>query len=149
MKRSVLIAALVCLGTSLPAAAQFRKTEDAIKHRQSVMTLQGFYAGQLFAMANGRVPFDAKAAADNAQILETVTKLAWVGFVEGSDKGDTNAKPDIWREKAKFDENAKKLQEDVAKLNVAAKTGNLDQIKPAVGAMGQTCMACHDQFKRE
>ena len=88
-------------------------------------------------------------AADNAAILETITKLAWVGFVEGSDKGDTNAKPDIWREKAKFDENARKLQEDVAKLNAAAKTGSLDQIKPALGAMGQTCKACHDQFKRE
>lgn len=149
MKRSVLIAALVALGTALPAAAQFRKPEDAIKHRQSVMTLQGYYAGQIFAMANGRMPFDAKQAADNAEILSTITRLAWVGFVEGTDKGETNAKPQIWQEKAKFDETARKLQDDVAKLNAAAKTGSLDQIKAAVGTVGQTCKSCHDTYKKE
>ena len=149
MKRSVLIAALVAMGTALPAAAQFRKPDDAIKHRQSVMTLQGYYVGQIFAMANGRMPFDAKLAADNAEILSTITRLAWVGFVEGTDKGETNAKPQIWQEKAKFDETARKLQDDVAKLNVAAKTGSLDQIKAAVGTVGQTCKSCHDTYKKE
>ena len=150
MKRSHLVAAVVCLGAALPAATQFRKLpEDAIKHRQSVMTLQGHYVGPLFAMANGRVPFDAKLAADNAEILSTLTRLAWVGFVEGTDKGETNAKPEIWKEKARFDETARKLQDDVAKLNAAAKTGNLDQIKAAVGAVGQTCKSCHDTFRKE
>jgi len=150
MKRSHLVAAVVCLGASLPAAAQFRKLpEDAIKHRQSVMTLQGHYVGPLFAMANGRMPFDAKVAADNAEILSTLTRLAWVGFVEGTDKGETKAKPEIWKEKARFDETAHKLQDDVAKLNAAAKTGNADQIKAAVGAVGQTCKSCHDTFRKE
>jgi cytochrome c556 len=149
MKRSTLAVALICLGAAMPAAAQFRKPEDAIKHRQSVMTLQGYYAGQIFAMANGRAAFDPKLAADNAEILVTLTRLAWVGFVEGTDKGETNAKPEIWKERARFDDTAKKLQDDVAKLNTAAKTGKLDQIKAAVGAMGQTCKSCHDNFKRE
>ena len=150
MKRSHLVAAVVCLGAALPAAAQLRKLpEDAIKHRQSVMTLQGHYVGPLFAMANGRVPFDAKLAADNAEILSTLTRLAWVGFVEGTDKGETKAKPEIWKEKARFDETARKLQDDVAKLNAAAKTGNVDQIKAAVGAVGQTCKSCHDTFRKE
>ncbi len=149
MKRSHVVAALVCLGAAMPAAAQFRKPEDAIKHRQSVMALQGYYAGQIFAMANDRMPFDPKLAAENAEILSTLTRLAWVGFVEGTDKGETKAKPEIWKEKARFDETARKLQDDVAKLNVAAKTGNLDQIKTAVGAMGQTCKSCHDNFRKE
>ena len=149
MKRSVLVAALAGLSIALPAAAQFRKPEDAIKHRQSVMTLQGHYVGQIFAMANGRMPFDAKLAADNAEILSTITRLAWTGFVEGTDKGETNAKPQIWQEKPKFDETSRKLQDDVAKLNTAAKTGNLDQIKAAVGTVGQTCKSCHDTYKRE
>jgi len=149
MKRSTLAVALICLGAAMPAAAQFRKPEDAIKHRQSVMTLQGYYAGQILAMANGRAAFDPQLAADNAEILVTLTRLAWVGFVEGTDKGETNAKPEIWKERARFDDTAKKLQDDVAKLNTAAKTGKLDQIKAAVGAMGQTCKSCHDNFKRE
>jgi cytochrome c556 len=149
MKRSVLVAALVCTGTCLSAAAQFRKAEDAIKHRQSAMALQGHYVGQIFAMANGRVPFDAKVAAENAEILSTLTRLAWVGFAEGTDKGETAAKPEIWKDRGRFDETVRKLQDDVAKLNAAAKTGSQDQIKAAVGTVGQTCKSCHDTFKRE
>ena len=31
----------------------------------------------------------------------------------------------------------------------AGKTGNLDQIKAAVGAVGKSCKACHDDFRKE
>jgi cytochrome c556 len=41
------------------------------------------------------------------------------------------------------------MQEELAKLNVAAKGGNLDAIKTAFGAAGQTCKACHDDFRKE
>ena len=37
--------------------------------------------------------------------------------------------------------------EDVAKLNAAAKTGSLDAIKAAAGAVGQSCKACHDDYQ--
>jgi cytochrome c556 len=141
--------AAVALTVALPAAAQFRKPEDAIKYRQSVMTLQGHHVGRIFGMANGRIPFDAKTAADDAELLNSLTKLPWIAFVEGTDKGNTNAKPEIWKEKAKFDATATKLQEDVAKLNAAAKTGNIDQIKAAVGTVGQTCKSCHDNFQKQ
>ena len=36
-----------------------------------------------------------------------------------------------------------------AKLNAAAKTGNLDAIKTAFGAVGQSCKACHDDFRKD
>jgi cytochrome c556 len=145
---SIGLAAIV-LTAALPASAQFRKPEDAIKYRRSVMTLQGHHVGRIFGMANGRIPFDAKKAAEDAELLNSLSQLPWVAFVEGTDKGNTNAKPEIWKEKAKFDTTATKLQEDVAKLNAAAKTGNLDQIKAAVGTVGQTCKSCHDNFQKE
>ncbi len=68
-------AALAGTATALPAAAQFAKPEDAIKYRQSAMFLQAQHMGRIGAMVNGRVPFDAKAVADNAEVLATVTKL--------------------------------------------------------------------------
>jgi cytochrome c556 len=37
----------------------------------------------------------------------------------------------------------------VAKLNAAAKGGNLDAIKAAAGAVGQSCKACHDAFQAQ
>jgi len=101
------VAAIVGLATALPAAAQFAKPEDAIKYRKSVMTLQFNHFGRIAAMANGKVPFDAKVAAENAEVLATIVRLAPAGFVDGSDKGETKAKPEIWTEMDKFRANAK------------------------------------------
>ena len=150
MKRLMFAAAIVAgLSTAVPAAAQFAKPEDAIKYRQSAMFLQNTHLGRLAAMANGRVPFDAKVAAENADVLMAVTKLPFAAFIEGTDKGDTKAKPEIWAEKDKFMAGANKMQEEVVKLNAAAKTGSIDQLKSAVGAVGQSCKACHDNYRKE
>ena len=149
MHRSFRLAAFAAAAMlSLPAAAQFAKPEDAIKYRQSVMFLQGQHLGRIFAMVNGRVPFDAKAAADNAMLLDTIDKLPFVAFTEGTDKGNTRAKPEIWAERAKFDAAAQKMQEEVSKLVAATKTGNQDQIKAAAGAVGGACKACHDSYQK-
>lgn len=134
---------------SVPALAQFQKPEDAIKYRKAVMTVQASHFGRIGAMLNGRVPFDAKAVADNAAIVETMSKLPWVAFGPGTDKGETRALPAIWTEQAKFKEGADRMQNEVAKLTAATKTGNLDAIKTAFGAVGQSCKACHDDFQQK
>jgi len=149
MNRLLVAAAVaICVTSALPAAAQFQKPEDAIKYRQSAMFLQGTHAGRIGAMVNGRVAFDAKVLAENAAVLDAVIKLPFAAFVDGTDKGNTRAKPEIWRERDKFNAAAAKAQEEVAKLNAAAKTANLEQIKPAFGAVGQACKACHDDFQK-
>lgn len=132
-----------------PAAAQFAKPEDAVKYRKGAFTVLGSHFSRIGAMANGRVPFDAKAAAENAAIVESMSKLPWAAFGAGTDKGETRAKPEIWKEEAKFKQDADKMQAEVAKLAVAAKTGNLDQMKAAFGPAAQTCKSCHDNFRKE
>ncbi|MBL8352258.1 MAG: cytochrome c [Burkholderiaceae bacterium] len=147
-----LVASLSLAGAlaSLPAAAQFQKPEDAIKYRQSAMALQGNHLGRVFAVVNGRVPFDPKATADNIEIVALINRLQFAGFVEGSDKGgNTRAKPEIWTEKDKWNAAVAKSQEDVNKLAAAGKSGNLDQIKVAAGAVGQSCKGCHDTYRKD
>jgi cytochrome c556 len=150
MKRLSLAALAVCgIVTALPAAAQFAKPEDAVKYRQSAMALQGATLGSVFAMANGRVPFDAKVANENIAVVAMLNKLQFRAFVEGSEVGNTRAKPTIWTQKDKFAAEVAKNQESVAKLVAAGQTGNLDQIKAAVGAVGQSCKSCHDEFRKD
>ena len=50
----VLAASAAVLAT--PASAQFAKPEDAIKYRQSVMSVMATHFGRLGAMANGKAP---------------------------------------------------------------------------------------------
>jgi len=142
-------AGLAGLLASTPAAAQFAKPEDAIRYRKAGMTMMATHLGRVAAMANGRVPFDAKAVAENAEIATIISKLPYAGFIEGTDKGDTRALPAIWSENDKFRAAAAKMQDEMAKLNVVAKSGNVDSIKAAVGAVGQACKACHDSYRKE
>jgi cytochrome c556 len=150
MKRLSLAAlALAGIVTALPAAAQFQKPEDAIKYRKAVFTVMGTSFGRIGAMVNGKAPFDAAAAASNAEIATMMSKLPYAAFGPGTDSGDTRAKPNIWTDNAKFTAAATKMQDEMAKLNVAAKTGNLDQIKAAFVPVGGACKACHDDFRKE
>ena len=143
-------AAATLAALAAPAAAQFAKPEDAIKYRQSVFSVQGTHFGRIGAMVNGRIPFDAKAAAENADIVAEMAKLPWAAFGAGTDKGrKTDAKPEIWTEPAKFKENSEKLMAESIKLAAAAKTGNLDTLKTAFAATAGTCKSCHDAFKEK
>jgi cytochrome c556 len=150
MKKIAFAAAALASLMSLPASAQFQKPEDAIKYRQSAFTLLGNHFGRVAGMAQGKIPFDAKVAADNTALLVTLSKLPGAAFGEGTDKGaPTRAKPEIWKDGAKFKAAAEKMVAEVAKLDTAAKSGSLDAIKAAVGGVGGACKGCHDDFRAE
>lgn len=142
--------ALAALAAMQPAAAQFAKPEDAIDYRQSVMSVIGTHFGRLGAMVQGKVPFDAKAAQANANIVLAMSVLPFSAFGPGTDMGhDTKAKADIWKDPAKFQAAAKDMQDQVVKLDAAAKTGNLDLIKAAFGDTAKACKNCHDNFREK
>lgn len=112
---------------SLPAAAQFAKPEDAVKYRKAAFTVMGTHFSRIGAVVQGRVPYDAAAVAANADLVVVASRLPYAGFVEGTagtEKGTPKA--NVWTDKAKFDEGAKKMQEAVVKLQTAAKSNNLD-----------------------
>lgn len=85
----------------------------------------------------------------NAAIAEQMSKLPFAGFVAGTDTGDTDAKPEIWTDAAKFKSAEEKMQQEMSKLAEVAKGGNLDAIKAQFGATGKACKACHDDFRKK
>lgn len=146
---ATLAISLALSSMALPAMAQFQKPEDAVKYRKAAFTVMGSHFSRIGAMANGRVPFDATVAAENAAIVQAMSKLPFTAFGPGTDKGDTRAQPKIWSEQPRFNEAAEKMQAEVDKLATATRTGNLDSVKTAFGAAGQSCKACHDNYRRD
>ena len=144
---SALTLAAVFTTVALPASAQFAKPEDAIKYRQSGLSVLGTHFGRLGAMANGKIPFDAKSAQESAEIVAFMSKLPWTGFGAGTEGG--KAKPEIWKEQAKFKDLSGKMEAEAVKLNAAAKTGNLDNLKTAFGPAANSCKSCHDSFRNK
>ena len=140
-----LAAAATLFAFAAPASAQFAKPEDAVKYRQSAFSVMGTHFGRLGAMANGKVPFDAKVAAENAELVAVMAKLPWAGFDAAHEGG--KAKPEVWKEQAKFKDLADKMQAETTKLAAAAKTGDLDKLKAAFGPAAASCKACHDDFR--
>lgn len=150
MKKMIRAAALLAAAAavSLPAAAQFAKAEDAINYRQSAFAVLGHHFGRLGAMANGKMPYDAAVAAADGDVIAAVSALPFTGFVPGTEKGHgTKVRPQAWKELPKFKEMEQKMITEVGKVSVAAKSGNLDQLKAAFGPASQTCKACHDNYR--
>jgi cytochrome c556 len=145
-KLTLILLTLLAMGATT-AQAQFAKAEDAIKYRKSVLTVMGTHFARIGAMVQGKAPFDAKLAAENAELVASLSKLPWAAFGEGTDLGDTKAKPEIWKDSAKFKAAAEKMQLEAGKLAQAAQTGKEDAIKAAFSATGGSCKACHDDFR--
>ena len=147
MKKNAFFALLLATVVVFPAAAQFAKPEDAIHYRRSSMSVLSTHFYRLANMVNGRVTYDPKVAAENAEIVLAMSRLPWPAFSAGTDKGETRASPAIWTQQVKFKESSEKLMAEAVKLNAAAKTGNLDSLKEAFRATARTCQSCHDVFK--
>ena len=131
------------------AHAQDRKIEQAIKHRKAAFTLMATYVNRMVQTVDGHRPFDAKQMAQDAKVVELLSKLPWEGFVEGSERGDTRAKDDIWFEEDKFKRYANDLQIKTAAVTVAAESGDLKQFQAAVGQMRDACNTCHKAFRKD
>lgn len=147
--KTPVVFALGALVLSQAAQAQFAKPEDAIKYRKNALYVMQQHYARIGAMATGRAPFDAKVAQDNAEVALYMARLPWAGFVEGTDKGDTKAKPEIWKEMDKFKEGSDKMVAEMQKLVAATRTGNLDNIKASFNATSGSCKACHDNYREK
>jgi len=143
---SVLVMFSVLIGA---AYAQFAKPEDAIKYRKSVMFIIAQHFGRMGAMVKGKVPYSQEAFANNAAVIEQVSKLPWEAFLTpGSDKGQTTMKSSVLKNPADFKALAQKFEMEANKLAEVAKSGDFDAAKAQFGAVAQTCKACHSENRK-
>jgi cytochrome c556 len=145
MFRRLAVAATI-LAFALPAAAN----EGAIKARQGQFQMLGLNVAVLGGMAQGRIPYDAAQAQEAADNLFHLTRNTQLGmWPEGSDNAaasGTRALPGIWSDNAAFLERYVALQTAAEAMQAAAGT-DLAALQGALGALGGTCQACHQQFR--
>jgi cytochrome c556 len=129
------------------AFAQFAKTEDAVKYRQSAMFLIGQHFSRMGAVVKGEAPYNKEAFEKNAVLVESLYRLPLDAFLApGSDKG-SGMKAEALSQKDKFAQMHKATEAELAKLVAAAKGGDMNAIKPQFGAAGGSCKACHDAYR--
>ena len=96
-----LLILLVGASLVLPVYADKKDPKlGAIKARKAEMLLRSFNAGPLFAMAKGKMPYDAKKATTMANNLKVLLELnngaAWMQGTSNKEyKKDTTALPKI------------------------------------------------------
>jgi len=148
MTWKLLFSLAVAWGAAAPACAQFARAEDAVKYRQNTLYVLSQHFARIGAMVNGRAPYDARAAVENAELVAALAKLPATGFGAGTQHISRSAKPEIWTEQARFKEQSDKMVTESARLVAAAKTHNIDQLKAAYLATAATCKSCHDGYRQ-
>lgn len=148
MKRFTSAAVISLLGLAVSTASFAVKPEDAIKYRRGIMTAQGWNFGAMGAMVKGEVPYDKAEFLKRAENLAALSKMSLEGFtVEGSDKGETKAKPEVWTEMEKFKGGTMKLATESGKLVAAAQGDDMGAIKAQFNDVAKVCKGCHDNFR--
>ncbi|HPQ95169.1 MAG: cytochrome c [Thiothrix sp.] len=145
------LAAIIAGTVSFQGITQAADTpeEAAIKYRQSAYTMIRHHFSAMGDMVKGTTEFNAETFKQNADALATLSLYPINGFIDGSYTGDTEAKPSIAENMDDFKEKMKTFQVEAANLATAAESGEMDQIKPQFGKVGQSCKACHDSYREE
>lgn len=151
LQRNTLLAVFLISGLALSplAISHFDDKEPAQSYRQSWFAMVAANFGPMAAMVKGEIPWQEDQMAAYADQLAALTTLDVIrGFAEGTDKGTTRAKPDIWENTADFQAKMDDLDSAVAALQVAANQGtDRKAITEGVAATGKACKACHDEYK--
>jgi cytochrome c556 len=145
MRNATLVVALAAM-FAVTAEAQTSPNQQ-VANRKGAMNLQGKYAGPLFAMARGAVPYDAQTVQRNVEYLSVLVKMPWDDFQPNSiGIANTRAKDTVIKDADKFKRLAEELQSNVQKLAAVSRGDDQAAVKSAAQAVGRTCNSCHEGF---
>lgn len=147
MKKLVFYGALSTL--LLAPVALLAGPDDPIVHRQHLMEETRDAVKPIGGMAKGEVAFDAAVVADSLVVLERVAAEYGNYFPVGSETGHkTEARPEIWTDRAGFDARLADFADAVAAAQ-AAGPQSLDELKPVAGGIFRSCKGCHENYRVE
>ncbi|MDF0604879.1 cytochrome c [Neisseriaceae bacterium TC5R-5] len=122
---------------------------DSIKERQEIFKQYKPVVGNMGKMVKGEKPYNKDEFAKLASELEALSQKPWQHFPAGSNKGKTEAKPEIWSKPTEWQQAIDNHKAATAKLKQVSANGDLAAIKVQFGATQKTCKACHDSFRQK
>lgn len=138
------LVALVAATTITPSAIA---QDDPIAERKEAMKVMGGAMRTLVPMARGQADYDAEAALAAFVRMNDAAQNYGELFPEGSETGgDTRARPEIWTDRAGFDQAVDDFKVDLAAA-VDAAPADAATFGPVFGAVAQNCGACHERFQ--
>jgi cytochrome c556 len=141
MMRAVLGVIVILLASGASA-----EESAAVKYRQTTMKAVGGHMGAVSAIAKKQVDHPDDLAVHTASIA------ALSGIVPelfGTDATGGDALPKIWSEPDEFKKRLEAFRTAAVDLDTLVKAGDMTNFPKAVGALGQACKGCHDNFKKE
>jgi cytochrome c556 len=141
----------VAIADEVTKASSEKQADTAVTFRKSLLQLIRSNMGPLGAMAKGNIPMDADVIAINAQRIEFLGEMMHEYFALDTTAYpvDTGAKDLVWKEHLDFTSKANDLVAAAADLQRLVANGESGDFRKGIGALGSTCKACHDKFKKD
>ncbi|RTL58071.1 MAG: cytochrome c [Rhodocyclaceae bacterium] len=150
--KNVVIAGLTFAVAVSSAFAQM-KADDAIKVRQAGYRFMGWNMSRIDASLKGE--FKKEDVVKAAAAIQAIANAGLSPlFPAGSDKGtgfhETHLKSEFFdpANSKKVAELFGNLAKESGELAKVAATGDKEAVKVQYGKLGQTCKACHDDFRK-
>ena len=146
--RFLILGAAFVIGATTSIAAVAQDKEKVIADRQDLMKKQVREWIVVRNYVQGTADQQAAITAVDAleKLLPTVPKYFPPGTAGPAPDGKWGTKPEVWTEHDKFLAADKKVEEQVAALGAALKTGDKAKVEVAFKDL-DGCNACHNAFR--
>lgn len=148
--RAVVLVALIAGALAAPRAGSAQEApsdQGVIEYRQYLMAAVGYNMGAIGSLMKHQLDRPG-AVANHARQMADAAKLMAAAFKQRVVAGKTDAKAEIWKDWAKFEQAIADYEK--AASNLAAAAGGSDPAATggAVKALGDSCTGCHDAFRK-
>ena len=125
--------------------------KQAIENRKAVFTLIGNNFKPVGEILRGSSAYESVDVDKYSARVAFLSGFLADAFPEISQSGDTQAKAEIWSNRADFDKRLKDFAQHATALSQVAGQhgGNSDAFKTAARAVAQDCKGCHDKYRNK
>jgi cytochrome c556 len=146
MSKQTYLVSLTCAALLASTTALAESENPYVKYREKGMSALSAHMAAAAQIVTGQVTLDKRLGGHAAALQHLLTDLP-AQFPEGSDDIESVAKPEVWSARADFEKAAGAAQAKAEAFSAAVEGGDKAAIGAAFKELGDTCKACHQDFR--